>query len=572
MKAILKSDKIGIAEKTSLISGVIVFVLLGIVSIILILFQFGLISSVIKTYTTNVNEAIDQQGANQKADMETAFKINADITAGIAAQYLYNVDPTNLQEALKPFLKLPGVVAVRVSDADNQNFAASWNNNGEIQSGQLFPDDVKPDEAYSFKAQASQGGQNLGTVQLFYSDATLIKQLENAKTKSEEKVTNFRKTIKARLFAGLGVQVVMFIVVVVVLNFTIVFCLKILAISPIKRVIEGLKDMAEGEGDLTRRLKIKNMDEIGMLASWFNMFVEKLQTIIKDVIQTAETLGVSANELTSLSATMKTGSGELSKNSSNVASATSQMSGNMNSISAAMEEASANVNMVASAAEEMTATINEIAENSSRARSVSEKAVSQVSDATEKVSSLGKAALEINKFTEVITEISEQTNLLALNATIEAARAGEAGKGFSVVANEIKELAKQTSEATLDIKNRITGIQNSTTDTTKGIGQIASVISDISNIVTTIASSIEEQSATTREIAGNVSQMSLGIQEVNENVSQSSHVSSSISNDINQMTDKANEMSDHSSKVSSNAQELSNLAGKLNSLVGRFKV
>ncbi len=572
MKAILKSDKIGIAEKTSLISGIIVFVLLAIVSIVLILFQFGLITSVISTYTTNVNEAIDQQGANQKADMETAFKINADITAGIAAQYLYNVDPTSLQEALKPFMKLPGIVAVKVTDADNQNFAASWNANGDIQAGQAFPDTVKPDESRSFKSPAAQGDQNIGTVQLFYSEEALAKQLENAKAKSEETVTDFRKTIKKRLFTGLGVQVVMFIVVVVVLNFTIVFCLKVLVISPIKRVIEGLKDMAEGEGDLTRRLKIKNMDEIGMLASWFNMFVEKLQTIIKDVIGTAETLGVSANELTTLSATMKTGAGELSKNSNNVTTATSQMSGNMNSISAAMEEASANVNMVASAAEEMTSTINEIAENSSRARNVSEKAVSQVSDATEKVSSLGKAALEINKFTEVITEISEQTNLLALNATIEAARAGEAGKGFSVVANEIKELAKQTAEATLDIKNRITGIQNSTTDTTQGIGQIASVISDISNIVATIAASIEEQSATTREIAGNVSQVSLGIQEVNENVAQSSHVSVTISKDISQMNGKVNDISNHSSKVSANAQDLSSLAGKLNGLVGRFKV
>ena len=134
--------------------------------------------------------------------------------------------------------------------------------------------------------------------------------------------------------------------------------------------------------------------------------------------------------------------------------------------------------------------------------------------------------------TETITNISAQTNLLALNATIEAARAGTAGKGFAVVANEIKELAKQTAEATEDIKARIAGIQNSTGTAITDIGQITTVIRDVGTIVTSIAAAIEEQATVTKDVAGNIAQASSGVREANERVSQTAEVSKSIARDI----------------------------------------
>jgi methyl-accepting chemotaxis protein len=198
--------------------------------------------------------------------------------------------------------------------------------------------------------------------------------------------------------------------------------------------------------------------------------------------------------------------------------------------------------------------------------------VVQTKSASEKVDELGNAAREIGKVVETITEISEQVNLLALNATIEAARAGEAGKGFAVVANEIKDLAKQTAEATMEIKEKIAAIQGSTDGTVSEINQISKIINDVNEIVTTIATAVEQQSVTTKEIAGNVAQASQGIQEVSENVAQSSNVAEEIAKEISDVNQSAAEMSNSSAQVNLSAEELTKMGTKLNEMVGKFRI
>jgi methyl-accepting chemotaxis protein len=341
---------------------------------------------------------------------------------------------------------------------------------------------------------------------------------------------------------------------------------------PIVNASEMLKDIAQGEGDLTRRLAVESSDEVGEMAKWFNVFVENVQRIIRSVAENANQVNDASAGLNSISDQMSAGAGQTSDKANTVAAASEEMSTNMNSVAAAMEEAATNVGMVASATEEMTATINEIAQNTEKARGITADAVSQADNASSQVAELGTAAQEIGKVIETITEISEQVNLLALNATIEAARAGDAGKGFAVVANEIKELARQTAAATGEIKSRVEGIQDSTDGTVTEIGNITRVVNEVNEIVSTIATAVEEQSVTTREIAGNVAQAAQGIDEVNENVAQSSTVSSEISRDITEVTQAAGEISGNSAQISTSAESLNQLAQQLNDMVGRFKV
>jgi len=343
-------------------------------------------------------------------------------------------------------------------------------------------------------------------------------------------------------------------------------------VRPVAGVVTSLTDLSQGEGDLTTRLPITGNDEVGDLARRFNEFMDKLHTMVKDIVKGVETLSSSSTELSAISQQMSASAEQTSGKSNTVATSAEEMSANMNSVSAAMEQSSTNTNMVAAAAEEMTATINEIAQNAEKARSVSVQAVDQTKGAGRQMAELGSAAQAIGKVTETITEISEQTNLLALNATIEAARAGDAGKGFAVVANEIKELAKQTAEATLDIKKQIEGIQNATGTTVQSIDQIGQVIEGVNDIVATIATAVEEQSVSTKEIAENIAQASRGIDEVNENVAQSSKVSGDITKEIGEVNQASAEIANSSSQVRLSADELSALAEQLNEMVGRFKV
>jgi methyl-accepting chemotaxis protein len=345
-----------------------------------------------------------------------------------------------------------------------------------------------------------------------------------------------------------------------------------LIVKPLNRAIASLKDIAEGEGDLTMRLDAQSKDEVGELGFWFNTFIDKLQGIVKRIADNSKTVNASANQLSLIAKELSSGAEDTSQRAANVATASEEMSANLNNVAAAMEQSSTNANMVAAAAEEMTSTINEIAENAERARSVSSKAVNQAKSASDKMAVLGEAAKKIGKVTETITEISEQTNLLALNATIEAARAGEAGRGFAVVANEIKDLAKQTAQATLHIKNQIIDVQQTTEASVTEINQISEVISGVNEIVATIAAAVEEQTAATREIANNIAQASQGIQEVNENVSQSSAVAGDITQDISKVNLAATGISESSKQVQDSSEGLQQMAAELNAIVGSFKV
>src|SRR6056297_557211 len=324
-------------------------------------------------------------------------------------------------------------------------------------------------------------------------------------------------------------------------------------------------------GDLTYEFKTNGKSLCGVYASMKQM-TDNLKNMFADISQGIQTLTSSSTELSTVSQQMTSGAEQSSQKANNVSSAAEEMATAMNSVAAATEQTSANLQMIVAAAEQMSATINEISTNTAKGSQTTTQAVEKAEHISEKVDALGRAATEISKVTETISDISEQTNLLALNATIEAARAGEAGKGFAVVAGEIKELARQTAQATDEIGLKIGEVQTTTTESVEAIKTIVKIIDDINSIVTSVAFAIEEQSATTQEISDNVSQAATGVQEVNENVNQTSTVANEVTEDVHQVSQSADEITAGTKQINASALKLSKLAESLNEMVGKFKL
>ncbi|RLB93794.1 MAG: hypothetical protein DRH26_02985 [Deltaproteobacteria bacterium] len=343
-------------------------------------------------------------------------------------------------------------------------------------------------------------------------------------------------------------------------------------VKSLVKVTASLKDVAEGEGDLTQRIRITSKDEIGELSHWFNLFIEKLQNMIQDISKSSQSLSGSVDVTKGASRDISDNSSQMLDTTRTVTQSTHEMSSQITSISGVVGQAADNLDIVASATEEMTATINEIAKNAESARSMSTETKGKIKTASVKVTQLGMDAKEIDGFTASINDISEQTNLLALNATIEAARAGEAGKGFAVVAGEIKELARQTATATQDIKGKIDNIMLSSGDTVTEMGVILKAFGDMNDVVNEIASAIEEQSATTKEIADNTATVAMGINDVNTNITQVDLLTSDIATQMETVNQASGKMSENCTNINKDTQEMGTQTARLDQLINRFKI
>ena len=314
--------------------------------------------------------------------------------------------------------------------------------------------------------------------------------------------------------------------------------------GPVNRLTERMREIADGDGDLTQRVDDSRRDEVGALAVVFNRFVGNIAALVRQIGESATTSSAAAQELSVIAADMTRQSSEAAQQASLAA--------------AAAEQVSSSVQTVAAASEEMGASIHEIARSASDASAAGQTAVVSTDDATTTVGRLGESSAAIGGVVALINTIAQQTNLLALNATIEAARAGDAGKGFAVVAGEVKELAQETAKATEEITARISQIQADVDTAVAAISTTTTVIGQVNDHQSSIAGAVEEQSATTTAMAASVSEAAVGATSIAENVLSIASTSQTMAGTIDQ--------------VRSSADELARSAQHLDELVGRFRV
>jgi methyl-accepting chemotaxis protein len=336
--------------------------------------------------------------------------------------------------------------------------------------------------------------------------------------------------------------------------------------------IQGIAQAADhlAQGDLTTSVEVRSADDL--LAASFSSMTVELRQVFEQMNRQSGQLSGAARNLSTIATQVSSSVANVSDNASTVAAAAEEMSVNVKTVSSTAQHSSQNLVTIATSTEEMTATVAEISRNTESTRKISTAAVETVGGTARRVHELGVAADKIGRVVDVITDIADQTKLLALNATIEAASAGDAGKGFAVVAGEVKELARQTAQATEEIRGSIGAIQQAIASTVSDMDQIQSVIAEVNDNVISVAAAVEEQSMATRDIASNVSTAAEGVRSVHDSVSQSSAAATSIASEIEGVNRAGVEVTQAVSEVSRQAQSLDDLSGELAKLVAQYKI
>lgn len=325
------------------------------------------------------------------------------------------------------------------------------------------------------------------------------------------------------------------------------------------------------QNDMTIDIPFSNrLDEVGEMAKAVQVFKDNAIRVSKLEQKEAEDRQAEQRKAETMKlavASFEEAVGEIVQTVSSASTQLEASARNLNStaarsqelttrVSSTSQDCSSNVQSVASATEELSSSVNEISRQVQESARMANDAVNQARQTNDRVAELSKAAGRINDVVELISSIAGQTNLLALNATIEAARAGEAGRGFAVVASEVKALAEQTSKATGEIGQQITGIQEATQQSVGAIKEISSTIEKLSEISSAIAAAVEEQGAATQDISRNVQQAANGTQQVSANIS-----------DVQR---GASETGTASSQVLSAAQTLASDSNRLKTEVSKF--
>ncbi|MBU2872000.1 HAMP domain-containing methyl-accepting chemotaxis protein [Colwellia sp. E2M01] len=383
------------------------------------------------------------------------------------------------------------------------------------------------------------------------------RKLNDFQNEKDQGFNNAFESVRDKVQSTSTVGIVIGLITILLL-FVVAVPIAISICNSLRNVISSLKNIAQDNGDLTVRLTTNYKDEIGDLVFWFNSFIEKLQGVIKDVVNTAMPLAKTANKIQNLS---EHTIDSFKRQSDSVASS-------RNSV----DEMSHRVADITSNAADAVSSARNANDEARNGKLVVDKTVSEirqladvVTESSEIINQLQEDTNKVNVVLEVIRGIADQTNLLALNAAIEAARAGEQGRGFAVVADEVRNLASRTQESTQEINNILAQLQSASS---KAVSTMESSKAGVESSV----ESANQAGESLLEIASAIEVISQMNDAIANSTEQQTEVSGIMVNHVEDIQRCADEASNASTEIAETSNELTELASKLESIALQFKV
>jgi len=401
-------------------------------------------------------------------------------------------------------------------------------------------------------------GELLGYVLLGLSKAGVKQGINESNQRISQAEEKVQQSSEESLSQFLTIILIDVIVALVMISVMVGFLFKVLVTSRLRDTKELIDALADGSGDLTRRLPEPNEDEVSQLCGSVNQFVEYLQKIITNIVDNTKVLNAEATELQQFGSELSKYADSQSEETTMTATAMTEMTSTVQEVARFAQDAAGAANKADSDALEGRKLVNETTESINQLAQEIEKASSAINHVENDSENIGGVI-------EVIKGIADQTNLLALNAAIEAARAGEQGRGFAVVADEVRTLASRTQSSTEEIQQMIQNLQSRT-------NQAVSVMQQS----TTKAKETVEQANNAGSALTSITEAVSTINQMNIHIASAAEEQGKVSEEINKSIITLNDIAENTSEKAQNTAhsgaKISQIANESDKLVGTFKI